>query len=1022
MNKTAVFTIVSNNYLAYARTLMQSVAEVHPEWDRHLLLVDRAVNIQNYDGLFRMLEVEALPLPQIKKFLFRYGIMEMNTAAKPWMFEYLLKLKYQHVIYLDPDILVLDRLVDVERLLDLGANGVLTPHITAPLNDDKRPSELDIMRAGTFNLGFLALGNTQEAYQFVQWWQKKLEFFAEVDLARGLFTDQKWIDLVPGMFDGFKVLRDPGYNVAYWNIAHRPMTMRDKKWFSADCALRFFHFSGLNPEQPASFSKHQNRFVLDDLGVGKELAMRYASLLLENDHIELKKIPYAFSFFNDGCSIPEPIRGMYRSDVLIQERCGDDPFSARKVFSSPDDTGIIPALKALWERRGDLQRAYPKIYGKDYKKLFDWFIRGGGVLAGYSTQFVELIEAASMDLDKASKKQIKRSNLWGYWLETLHFRVTGVSPPEETIQSYYKVTSFLQFFKAAYSRYKRLVDGSSSSAMKGLLHRIFMHGYGRRSQSAPVKWKLADNSVPVLPNKIAGDIRRQWGVYPEANKCAYWLGQEAGFELDSKVVGQLKIYGVYHPDPINKVYGNAEMVVDIVVDGMKIDTIDLKSPGKFEISPNYLLSTTKEKMEIRIIPNRFFVPREIGLNHDSRKLSIQISKITVGDKVILLANKTTLPSQKGKDDQLVVSGINVIGYVLSEHGVGQSARLFSSALDAVKIPYLCVDFSIGNPTRCNDNTVCRSLSKKPTHDINVLHINADQMPVLKGVSSDWLDKRYNIGFWHWELPVFPDRFLSGFDDLNEVWTPSTFVQSAVSAKARIPVLKISHAIDFTVDKSLDRNHFRLPSEAFLFLLMYDFSSYQQRKNPQATLAAFDAAFKTNDADVQLVIKTQNSHLHPGAKSQLENWLRGRKNVIWIDQTFTRQETYNLVSVCDCYVSLHRSEGFGLGPAEAMFLGKPVIATAWSGNMEFMRQDNSFLVNYELTEIADDVGVYARGNVWADPDIHHAAELMKMIVNDKILRESISLKASVYMRKYHSPRYIGEQIRARLGCVGYHRLT
>src|ERR1700752_5149751 len=145
--KTAVFTIVSLNYGAFAQTLMQSLQQHHPEWDRHVLFVDRCDDFSQLGGgLFTATGIEALPLPRMQEFLFRYDIMELNTAAKPYMFSHLRRQGYERVVYLDPDILVMDRLVDIERLLDEVATAVVTPHLTARLDDGFLPNEQIIMR------------------------------------------------------------------------------------------------------------------------------------------------------------------------------------------------------------------------------------------------------------------------------------------------------------------------------------------------------------------------------------------------------------------------------------------------------------------------------------------------------------------------------------------------------------------------------------------------------------------------------------------------------------------------------------------------------------------------------------------------------------------------------------------------------------------------------------------------------------------------------------------------------------
>ncbi len=194
--------------------------------------------------------VEDLPLPRKKEFLFRYGVMELNTAVKPWMFAHLKALGYRHVVYLDPDILVLDRLADVERLLDEGATGVLLPHLTAPIDDGRRPAELDIMRSGTYNLGFLALGDTPAVGPFIDWWKSKLEFDAASDIERGLFTDQKWMDLAPALFEGFAILRDPGYDVAYWNLSHRPIARAGRRMDGREQTAALLSFQRIQSGEP----------------------------------------------------------------------------------------------------------------------------------------------------------------------------------------------------------------------------------------------------------------------------------------------------------------------------------------------------------------------------------------------------------------------------------------------------------------------------------------------------------------------------------------------------------------------------------------------------------------------------------------------------------------------------------------------------------------------------------------------------------------------------------------------------
>jgi hypothetical protein len=310
----AACTIVSKNYVAYARTVAQSYRRQHPGGRFFVLLVDRC------DGYFdpgsepfELVEVGELRLPSAERMCFQYTVLELNTAVKPYFMAHLLE-KYGigKLIYLDPDILVTGGLAAVGRLLD-EYSIVLTPHLTAPIEDEAKPTELDILRAGAYNLGFLAVAATSTTHRFLEWWQRRLMRGGRMDPDLGMHVDQRWVDLVPGMFEGVCVLRDEGYNVAYWNLHSRDVTM------AADGQVRvngrlcyFFHFSGIDPEDLEPVSRHQTRFRLAELGEGTGRLFRdYRELVLANGYRETRRWPYAFGMFSNGIQIPDFARRLY---------------------------------------------------------------------------------------------------------------------------------------------------------------------------------------------------------------------------------------------------------------------------------------------------------------------------------------------------------------------------------------------------------------------------------------------------------------------------------------------------------------------------------------------------------------------------------------------------------------------------------------------------------------------------------------------------------------------------------------
>ena len=361
-------------------------------------------------------------------------------------------------------------------------------------------------------------------------------------------------------------------------------------------------------------------------------------------------------------------------------------------------------------------------------------------------------------------------------------------------------------------------------------------------------------------------------------------------------------------------------------------------------------------------------------------------------------------------------GVNIIGYLRSEAGVGQSGRLCAASATAAGLNTSLVDFSPFSPSRAKDFTFKRMLSKKHPHPFNIFHVNADQMPIAHNYLGEaFFAGHYNIGYWHWELPAFPKEWLDNYNYVDEVWVPTQFVFDALNATARKPVVRIPHGIAFTPSPTASRRQFGLPEDRFLFLMMYDMFSRQARKNPESVIRAFAKAFR-DSAPVGLVIKVMNADKHRREYAALRQMLAEIPHAIVLDKTLSRQEVYDLESVCDSFVSLHRSEGFGLGLAESMYLGKPVIGTNWSGNVDFMDAANSCPVDYELVEIAEDHGPYKHGQVWAEPDVDHAAWYMRKLVEDRAFRQRIASAGQATIRRDFSPAAVGRQYVERLEAI------
>lgn len=364
-------------------------------------------------------------------------------------------------------------------------------------------------------------------------------------------------------------------------------------------------------------------------------------------------------------------------------------------------------------------------------------------------------------------------------------------------------------------------------------------------------------------------------------------------------------------------------------------------------------------------------------------------------------------------------GINLIGYLKAAKGISEAARGNLLALQAAAIPYSAIDYEVDIPIYQQTEAVAAGIPREGfKFNANLIHVNPPQLPYLwKTFKPGEVTGRFNIGVWYWELPDFPDEYCTAFSLVDEVWVASQFVLESISAKSPVPVTKIPPCIDVAYNPGLERSDFGLPSDRFLFLCAYDLLSVQARKNPLAAVEAFKRAFPRDDSSVGLVIKISGTMEDSAAPKVLHDALSGYSNCYFIEKMLDRLTMNSLLNLMDAYVSLHRSEGFGLIPAEAMSLGKPVIMTRWSGNLDFMTADNSCGVDYQLVPVGDGSGPYLPGQLWADPDIDQAAFFMRKLFSDRQYYAHISAHAKDFVRSHSSPETVGQLMRGRMQEIG-----
>lgn len=326
----AACTIVSSNYLPYARTLCESFLEFHPDEKFYVLLVDRLP--QGFDlsrERFQLMLVEDLGIADFGSVAFKFGLVELNTNVKPTFLKELLNRGIDQLIYFDPDILICSSVDLIYEALNTYSI-VLTPHCTSPNFEDPY-AEIMLLVNGVFNLGFVAVSKTSEADRFLGWWEDRCLGYGYNERWSGLFVDQKWINLVPCYFDSVKILKHPGCNVAYWNVHERAMQRRDASWVvNGTVPLVFFHFSGIYLDGDRRISRHADQFTLDSRPDLEQLFLRYRDLLLKNGIQDANQHPYAFGRYSNGVLINKIQRAAYAAN--LDEFSGEDPFRADGSF------------------------------------------------------------------------------------------------------------------------------------------------------------------------------------------------------------------------------------------------------------------------------------------------------------------------------------------------------------------------------------------------------------------------------------------------------------------------------------------------------------------------------------------------------------------------------------------------------------------------------------------------------------------------------------------------------------------
>ena len=382
----AACTIASPNYLHFARTLAASFVRQHPGDRFFVLIVADLADPAPFSGdpNFTPVMLGDIGLRDLRVEAMKYDILELNTNVKPtFMKHLLLRYGFDSLVYLDPDIFVYAPLEPVFQPLEAGAAAVITPHMTTPVSDGKSPAEQDLLYNGTYNLGFIGVSCSPEGRRLLDWWEDRCLALGYSEGRTGLFVDQKWINLVPGLFEGVHISRDAGLNMAYWNLHERSLVSEGagytvKSPVSGRVPLRFFHFSGVEPTDPTVLSRHTNRFTLAERGDLQPLFADYIRTVEANHLPAPEALPYGFDQLSDGTALNRLARRLFAAHAgqfTRPEGNSPDPFDAAGAFAAfARSQGLVKGraapAKATWRQFNAEDRRVLAVH-----RLLRWALR-----------------------------------------------------------------------------------------------------------------------------------------------------------------------------------------------------------------------------------------------------------------------------------------------------------------------------------------------------------------------------------------------------------------------------------------------------------------------------------------------------------------------------------------------------------------------------------------------------------------------------------------------------------------------
>jgi glycosyltransferase involved in cell wall biosynthesis len=1067
-----VVSVCSRNYLYLARTAIAAWRRHHPGMAAFLGIVDwdgeEPLAVEGATLL-------ACSLPEIggegfDYLALKYDAFELCAAMKPYVLDHVLRhTRFGKIVFLDADV---HTFAPFERLLaELDRHDfVVTPHTLAPLPHSERfwerPTLGDIAFAGPLNSGLFGLRATAPAQAFLHVWRDLVTRPGAFMPELGGQTEQNAFNWVSSFVDEVRVLRDTAYNVAYWNLHDRSLRFaglddpsREDSWTVDGKPLVAFHFSGYSLAGPYTLSRHDRRHSLYVLPSVARLTELYAERLRENGAADDMRRRYRFDAFPSGIAVDERMRRIWKHHETLLATDGS-PWTAagearhcEALLSPIPYTGsLLPALfDAVYGERPDVQRRYPRarlepdglmrwislhgIYEYGYQELYDRHrpvlpSRHGVVALAKARRerprlFAGLPAPLGADrhrllarLDDAGLSGLAASVRAG---ELEHYYVSPIAHVRRLVEErpdvrrafpdllFEDAAAFVRWLEDVAARDHCLPGGAAAAfaarARGRSLARIF--SFLNRTRSFMDRWplglvgegrmELAENLLTALRHGMEYDADDVL-MYLWTMELQPWAGIGLTFELSANACRT--------PSPLLE-EGQEALLGTLLAR-------DRRFRAALARYRRDTCGAARDRLDRRQEEQLRGAQRPRGAAH------------TVLETLELAATRETGVGGGGTGGRRSAGrfggllpecrGVNLFGYHQSPIGLGTLTRGLGQALGAAGARVqrnlltdsaMTADLSMADFVRTYDHRLDTNLFVSYPHQHEMLLPRCPDH-VTRG--------RRNVAYLAWEQRDGSHYWPEVYRDFDQVWACSDFAAESLRRFMRREVATVPCVLDCdALPLPGDKRDFGLEPEKLTFVFVFDANSSIERKNPEAVIQAFARAFAGN-GEVCLVLRIANGHrLHhrERIKRILAAAPRGL-DLRLVVEPLAHRELLRLLSAGDCYVSLHRAEGFGYTCAEAMAYGMPVIATGYSGNLQFMDRDSSFLVDYREAAVAVPDGPYQRGSIWAEPDVEHAAALMRMIYERPDLARDTGARARDRVRRTLSPAVIGKVALAALG--------